>query len=325
MMARSRYDDLHEHYQAILTAKAGTRYERLAAVVFAALDRNSVVIHDLKVFGSDTGVKHQIDVQIEKDGRSRRILIECKDFDVSGDPAGLAVVRDFWGVVDDVHPHEAWVITCNRFTDEAKQYAKGKGVKLATLRVFANSDWEGRLHTIVTNFVFRNPHVDRINLAVQTVNDGDEERILEGLTANSPFGFAFECANDKSQIYDGNTVRSLSEIVVQLTSTPTKATHVEQLVEGKLCDGWISLDGGTRYDIKGFSVTIPVTEIAIRMTIAAADGAAKLLLVDGDGLDFVLWDTALEAYTIDDEGRVHLASEDVQKRLITTIETVSTQ
>ncbi len=110
MPGRSRYDELHDYYQAISTTKSGTRYERLAAVVFAALDQNSVVIHDLKVVGSDTGVGHQIDVKIEKDGRTKRILLECKDFDVSGDNVGLGIVRDFWGVVDDIHPDESWII-----------------------------------------------------------------------------------------------------------------------------------------------------------------------------------------------------------------------
>jgi hypothetical protein len=33
-MARSRYDDLNDKYHALLSTKAGTRYERLAAIVF---------------------------------------------------------------------------------------------------------------------------------------------------------------------------------------------------------------------------------------------------------------------------------------------------
>jgi hypothetical protein len=97
LMSRSKYDDLHDHYHAILTTKAGTRYERLAAIVFAAMERDDVVIHDLKVLGSVSGVEHQIDIHIEKNGVAKRILVECKDFDVSGDPVGLGIVRDFPG------------------------------------------------------------------------------------------------------------------------------------------------------------------------------------------------------------------------------------
>ncbi len=55
-MARSHYDDLHDRYSAIRTNKRGTRYERLAAVVFAALEERSVVIHDLTLVGKESGV-----------------------------------------------------------------------------------------------------------------------------------------------------------------------------------------------------------------------------------------------------------------------------
>ena len=40
---------------------------------------------------------------------------------------------------------------------------------------------------------------------------------------------------------------------------------------------------------------------------------------DEEGLDFVLWDTTLEAYTVDETGQVHLAPDAMQKRLATTI------
>lgn len=105
-------------------------------MVFAALERDAVVIHDVEVVGTITGVPHQIDVQIEKDGLLRRILIECKDYDVRGEPVGLGVVRDFFGVVSDVRPDESWIVTCNDFTAPARKYAKGMGIKLATLRFF---------------------------------------------------------------------------------------------------------------------------------------------------------------------------------------------
>ena len=76
-MSRSRYDELHDRYFEIRTTKSGTRYERLAAFVFKALDNNDVVIHDLKLLG-ETGVEHQIDVIIEINGVQKRILIELR-------------------------------------------------------------------------------------------------------------------------------------------------------------------------------------------------------------------------------------------------------
>jgi hypothetical protein len=71
MTARSRYDELHDRYHAILTTKAGTRYERLAALVFKILEDRNVVIHDLKLIG-DSSVAHQIDVSIAIDGKHKK-------------------------------------------------------------------------------------------------------------------------------------------------------------------------------------------------------------------------------------------------------------
>jgi len=116
--------------------------------VFKALHDSNTVIHDIKLLG-DSDVKHQIDVTIERNNQKKRVIIECKDYDVSAEKIGLGIVRDFWGVIDDVHPDEAIVITCNGFTSEAMKYAKSKNIKLAVLREFQESDWEGRIKTIV--------------------------------------------------------------------------------------------------------------------------------------------------------------------------------
>ena len=147
MPTRSIYDELHDNLWSADICKSGTRYERLTAFVFKSLRKNETVIHDIKLVG-ESDVKHQIDVTIEKDSKKKRILIECKDFDASGKKVGLGIVRDFWGVVDDVHPDEAIIITCNGFTADAMKYAKSKRIKLAVLREFKESDWKERIKTI---------------------------------------------------------------------------------------------------------------------------------------------------------------------------------
>jgi hypothetical protein len=315
--ARSRYDELHDIYGTIRTTKRGTRYERLAAVVFAALDANSVVIHDLKVIGEETEVKHQIDVHIERAGSPKRILVECKDYDISGQPVGLGIVRDFWGVVDDVHPDEAWIISCNDFTEDARRYAKRKNIKLATLRAFAASDWEDRVHTIVTQITISSPQVEKVALRVRTLTDADAAAFFEDIGNNG--GIRIDVSNDPSRIYDGTCVRSISEIVIGLSKIPVLDEKQTEVVEGKECDGWISGNGTHRYPISAFSIAIPLERTSIELTLMAEQQAAKLLLLGEEGLDFVLWDTTLEAYTIDDAGRVHLAEGALQKRLISVV------
>ena len=169
-MGRSSYDELHDRHEPISTTKPGTRYERLVAIVFKCLDDRQIVIHDVKLLG-ETGAAHQIDVHIEVDGRQRRLLVECKDFDISGNKVGLEIVRNFWAVMDDTQPDEGIVITCNDFTKDAKIYAKSKGIKLAALRVFREADWENRLRIIEVAL-----NVFSVNTPSVYVHAGDETR-----------------------------------------------------------------------------------------------------------------------------------------------------
>ena len=146
-MARSRYDDLHDRYHKILTTKAGTRYERLAALVFKILADRNIVIHDLKLIGDST-VSHQIDISISVNGRPRRVIVECKDFDLSGDKVGLDIVRNFRSVIEDTKADEGVVLTCTGYTKDARIYAKAKGIKLAVLREIKDDDLEGLIRTV---------------------------------------------------------------------------------------------------------------------------------------------------------------------------------
>lgn len=113
---------------------------RLAALVFKSLEEKGTLIHDLKLTG-EYEVKSQIDVIIEDPtGSQRRVIIECKDFDVSGDVVGIDIIRGFWAVVDDIKPTDAIIVTCNGFTAPAMQYAAHKKIKLAILRKIKPAD-----------------------------------------------------------------------------------------------------------------------------------------------------------------------------------------
>lgn len=59
--------------------KNGTKYERLAAIIFKALDASSSVVHDVRLVGDGKKTRHQIDVHIERENDSSpsRVLVEC--------------------------------------------------------------------------------------------------------------------------------------------------------------------------------------------------------------------------------------------------------
>jgi hypothetical protein len=177
MRKKSKYDEIHNKYWDASTTKSGTLYERLVAFVIKSLRKTGHIIHDIKLTG-ESDVKHQIDVIIEEPGKNKRVLIECKDFEKSGDKVGLSIVRNFWGVVDDIHPDEAIVITCNGFTSEAHKYAKNKGIKLAILREFTNADMESRIKKMIIRTHFLDYSQPKVNLYI---NEQDMENIPQGL------------------------------------------------------------------------------------------------------------------------------------------------
>ena len=312
-MRRSRYDELHDRYHTILKTKRGTRYEILAAVVFAALEQDAVVIHDLAVVGSDTGERHQIDVTIERGSARKRVLIECKDFDVRGRRVGLSVARDFWGAVDDIHPDESWIVTCNGFTKPAMRYAKGKGIKLATLRIFEEADWLGRIHTIGIEMTVVSPNLNQVSVHFDLASDESPE------AADKLKGAPHVGMDGASQLFDGTSVRTLSAILENLVRSAAAGTP-EFVEQRETPGGWVSRDrGGPRFRIRGYRMAVPVTYAKFPITMSVDRGAARLLLSDGAGMDFVIWDQTLRGYTIDEGGEIHLATTDKQAILQTFV------
>lgn len=130
-----RIDLVYDRLVAEEKLKAGTKYERLAAIAFRILTERTT-LHDLRLRG-EVGVAHQIDAVVGHE--RKRILIEAKDYDKKVD---LPVVRDFSAVVEDLQPDEAFVVTTVGFSDNAKQWAEAKGLTLALLRPpEGDEDW----------------------------------------------------------------------------------------------------------------------------------------------------------------------------------------
>lgn len=126
----------------------------------------------MKLVG-DTEVKHQIDVVINENGKRKRVLIECKDFDNSGNKVGLEIVRNFFAVIEDTNPNEAIIITCNGFTKDALKYAKAKGIKLAVLRVTTDEDLENFIMKLTINFDIISQSPPKVSIVLDTKNNFD--------------------------------------------------------------------------------------------------------------------------------------------------------
>lgn len=174
----SSYDKIFNKYFDKDITKSGTKYEILAAMVLKHLIDAGKVIHDIKLRGQSE-VKHQIDVLFEDNGNNKRILIECKDYDISEDLVGLGIVRDFSAVVDDIKPDEAFIFTCNDFTRDARKFAKHKKIKLAVLRDFTEADKEGRIQKIILHFNILSLTSPKVETLIEESNFSKLQRDLD--------------------------------------------------------------------------------------------------------------------------------------------------
>jgi Restriction endonuclease len=291
----SSYDQLHDQYWQTSTPKAGTRYERLVAFVFKALNSKSQVVHDIKLIGA-SNVKHQIDVTIT-DGQSRkRILVECKDFDVSSNKVGLSIIRDFSAVVDDTKPDEAIVITCFGFTEDAQKFAKHKGIKLAVLREFLSPDWDGRVKRIcVTMHIM---HITEPKVSLRLSDQTHIEKLQHDMAKEGMSGLG---------IWKGQPVYlNLNDERIQINE------FVERKSNGHPRDipGPVTLDvplSGSTIEVNSCG-GIPIEAMILEFEVVHADEyfevssnkIARLLIEGFDGKDIIIFEEDLKRLTIDE-------------------------
>jgi hypothetical protein len=301
-MVNSRYDELHDRFFSILTSKEGTRYERLAAVVFKALHEQNVVIHDFRLRGDST-VKHQIDVLIEVGGVQKRVLIECKDFDKSGQVVGLGILRDFRSVVEDTKADEAFVLTCTGYTKPARKYAKAKGIKLAIMRIFEEKDWEGRIKEILVNLHFQvPPRIERVDLGFATPEE--QSAFLDDAAAE---GNPFPMVTRESAVYivsNAEQVHVLEYLEREANKipAPTSPTLREINLDPAL---WkIRVGFHAPHAFNQFKIVLQSFPVLTRQLKVGMDRVAELIFKGFGDDDIIIFADQLERAKIDSDGYV---------------------
>lgn len=294
MTKSSNYDKLHDQLWSADIRKSGTKYERLAAFVLKSLKCNDTVVHDIKLVGKST-VKHQIDITVESSGRQKRVLIECKDFDISGKKVGLSIVRNFWGVIDDVHPDEAIVITCNGFSSKAMKYAKNKNIKLSVLREFVESDWEGRIKTIAVTM-----HTLCITKPTVEMYFPDQENSSKYCSDLS------DAEISSNGIFKGDQVfLNLNAERIQLTNYIEKITNAHpRKIPGLVCLHIDLSNNSIEVEKRG---EIGISDIFVKFEVVhgeeyfkiTSDKVARLILSDITGSDMVIFEEDLRKFKID--------------------------
>lgn len=297
---RSRYDELHDKYHGIVTTKAGTRYERLAAMVFKCLEDRNVVIHDFKLAGDDPDVKHQIDVTVENAGVMKRVIVECKDFDISEAKVGLGIIRNFRSVVEDTKADEGIVMTCTGFTEDAQKYARSKDIKLAVLRLFETRDVKGRITKFIVGVITQQPANPKATVAIPEAEDSHysaqliEIGVKEGVHNTDP---VFFIRGSERHQFNAFLTQRMNDAI-----TPAGPKAIRITLPS---DGWsIQVDDNLPIQFDGIIVTFDVDEQ--QHTIEAVSHRVAELVLSGFGAtDLIIFGDQIERHSIDpDTGTV---------------------
>ncbi|TAG25349.1 MAG: restriction endonuclease [Burkholderiales bacterium] len=115
-------------------------YQKLAASVYSALEKNAVVTHDDKILGKKSNAIRQIDVSVKLSlaGHDLLIIVQAKDMKR---PADLNVVGEFLSVVEDVQASKGVLICSAGFTEKAIEYAAHCGIDLCSVHDASNPKW----------------------------------------------------------------------------------------------------------------------------------------------------------------------------------------
>ena len=294
MTFRSRYDELHDRYHAILSTKAGTRYERLPGLVFKILEDRNVVIHDLRLVG-DSSVAHQIDVSIESAGKRRRVIIECKDFDLSGQKVGLDILRSFRSVLEDANAEEGIVLTCTGYTRDAQKYAKAKRIKLAVLREIRAEDLEGIIQTVVIELNVQSHRNHKTTLSMsQTSRD-----LFEAQCAQLGISGGIHHFHPVFFVRGSDRVRFTNFLSNEVNKRRPTKNELERWEVKTLPDGWsLQVDGGPliQFDCILTTYDVHIQKIPIEVT---SDRIAELVMVGLRDDDIIVFGDQIERRKID--------------------------
>jgi hypothetical protein len=303
-MNKSRYDDIHDRFlDPAATKKAGVKYERLAAIVAKCFGPAAIVRHDQRYSGT-AEVSTQIDVTLDRGDGARRILLECKDFDVSGDPVEVKVVRDFYAVWKDLGAEEAWIVTCNDFTSPARKWAKAHRIKLAVLREFRESDWEGRVREIHVNLTIASlAGPPRVTFGVGSQDAERELVALFSADAGDMVKSGDVVKVEPEIVYADGTVVGFGKLINDLPLLHQNAgpQHHEFAMSGARLR---SPRAGKEVELQKIAMDYNVVRPEQKIVVKAPGIATLLAQGFGEG-DMVIWDTTLQRFDIDaDSGTV---------------------
>lgn len=299
-----RIDRIYDKLVAAEDLKNGTKYERLAALVFQILDRSTIVIHDVILRGDGKVTPHQIDVTASsRSGTRTRVIVEARDREK---PVGLGQVRDFFAVTHQLRPDHAWIVSTSGFTEKAQGFAREEGIGLAVLRP-AEKHEDNRLKAIH----FRG-HIQAVETPTITrwlaSDDAERERVAPLIAEQEGTVQLVDATEQVVFSANGESAGSLQEVLEPIFDTFDLEIGTN---EGSYeFDEILLIDiAGVRAAVRGFEYRVEVTQARHDFTVGDPSSVAELIVQSIDGtvtesVDRVIYDTELQGLAVNEDGRV---------------------
>lgn len=236
------------------------------------------VQHDVKLMGI-SGQKHQIDVYWEYRlaGITHHVAIECKHHSRNVE---IGMVRNFWGVLDDVIGLRGVIVSPVGFASGAETYARSKGIGLKVIRQAQNADYDGRIQNISINIHMVLP----INLRLEIVPDEnwyaknittERELLMQEMSNISGLlteGLAIEERNTGEEIILANLANYLPITTLEDSST---VNEWEKIFD----QGFLVQPGKPELKLSKIKVSYQISSLTNNITFNASD-IAEILIKD---------------------------------------------
>lgn len=188
-------DELHERIFGFIPPKAGTAYERLAAVVLAGLGWKDVQ-HQTKLQPEGRRTEQRLDVTAtHPDGSIQRLLVECKDWNKD---VGKGTMDALVGVRDQADFDAAMAVTTRGFTRGAVNVAMDEDIAMVRLREVRPDD--NFVMSVTLDLVTRGHDWSQVQILVAS-----DAEVLDGEVGHMS-------TEDRFLYADGTLAESLGEI-----------------------------------------------------------------------------------------------------------------
>ncbi|WP_433736409.1 restriction endonuclease [Pseudomonas putida] len=174
----SPIDELYRMIYGSVPTKAGTAFERLAAIATYVTEEDGHVTHDAALKGTHSGSRYQVDVLHQR--AEAKTMGEAKDYSDRGGKVGRPDLQKLAGALVDLSDVTQGVFwSATDYTKPARQYAQaakamvGKEILLRGLRESTRFDEQGFVKTICINGTY---YIAKLDEAIWTTHWSSQGR-----------------------------------------------------------------------------------------------------------------------------------------------------